>query len=249
MLKRSTAVLAILIMSGLPVLAQYEGEIRFNVYDPDRMNEGNVIMAMTFAEDRIFLDTNVSLNVMAGLQARGFLVRNDMNDMMIITAENEALKVAKSEIESLAMLIDRVKGNREDTDPEPFPWEDRVVQTGEKRDFYGYTAEKFSVKGDREGEYAEVWLTEEISVDWGLLLDAWYNIGVKQFDQEVPIEILMNRQSFPMLVEAYRNNRIVFRAESVYENSETFDRSKSNLSSNVKVIGLTDLMMSIFMQN
>ena len=206
-------------------------------------------MDMVFTKNRIFVDSNVSMNVMAGLQAQGVLVRHDLQDFVVITNQQEALTVAKSDLENLIILINRMKGREQVSANEPFPWEERLVQTGEQMDILGYNSHQFILKGNKEGEYASVWLTEEIIVDWGLLSDAWYAIGAKQVDQEVPIEIVMNNQSFPLLIEAYENDQLVFKAESVSINETSFDRSKTRLSPDLKVIGLTDLMMNMFRQN
>ena len=244
------ALLLVITLIANPVKAQYEGELHFDVYKPDSFSSENVRMNMTFTKERIFVDANLSVDVIAGLQARGFLVRHDMEDFVIITDENEALKVAKKELESLSALVNRMRGTQVgETPPAVFPWEERVIQTGKKREILGYDTEEFVLKGDHEEEYASVWLTGDISVDWGLLLDAWYSIGAKQFKNEIPIEMLMNERSFPLFVEVYKGGEVVFRAETVYENSEDFDRGKTELPAGMTVIGITDLMMNIFRQN
>jgi len=229
--------------------AQFEGEISFRVTNPNQQLDQTVQMDMTFTENRIFMNSSVSMDVIAGLSARGVLVRHDKDDFVVITNQNEGLQVAKSDLESLIQLMNQLKGRQEKTVSEPFNWNERLVETGERRDIHGYTAQQFILKGETQNEYVSVWLTDEIKVDWGLLSDAWYAIGAKQFEQEVPIEVVMNNQSFPLLIESYTNDQVVFKAESVSVDEDTFDRSKTNLSPGLKMIGLTDLMMSMFRQN
>lgn len=205
-------------------------------------------MNLVFTRNRIFIDSNVSMNVMMGLSARGVLVRNDLQDFILITDENEGLKVAKSELENLVALMNRLQG-RPDTAQRPvFDWENKVTQTGNTRTFLGKQSYEFILKGDEDGEFITVWLTDQIKVNWGLLLDAWYSTGTTQFDHEIPIEMVMNSNSFPLLVEAHKNGEIVFRAQAVSENSRNFNRSKTELSSGMKLLGLTDLMMNFFRQ-
>lgn len=229
--------------------AQYEGEIRFNINDPDNFGNKTVQMDMTFTKNRIYIGSNVSLNVMAGLRVRGVLVRHDLQDFVMITTDEEGLKVAKSELESLVNLLNSMQGRQDTTGTKPFPWEERVSQTGKQRKILGYNTQQFILNSEKNGEYVSVWLTDEIHVNWGLMQEAWYTIGAKQIDQEIPIELVMNRESFPLLVEAYENNQVVFRAQSVYANDSSFDRSKTELPSNLKLMGLTDLMMNMFRQN
>ncbi len=217
--------------------------------NPNQQNNQPVEMDMTFTPNRIFIDSNVSMEVMAGLRAKGVLVRHDKQDFVVITDQEEGLQVAKKDLESLINLMNQMKGREEKVSSQPFPWEERLVETGEQMEIHGYQTSQFILKGERDGEYVSVWLSDDIDVDWGLLSDAWYAIGSKQIDQEVPIEIVMNDQSFPLLVESYVDDQVVFKAESVSVNEDTFDRAKTRLSSSLKLIGLTDLMMNMFRQN
>ena len=242
-------VVVLILFSGNSAVAQFEGEIRFQVFNPDQESNQTVQMDLTFTKNRIFVDSNASVDVMAGLQAQGVLVRHDLQDFVVITNQQEALTVAKSDLENLINLMNRMSGKEEKGQGGAFDWNDRLVETGEQKKLQGYNAHQFILKGNKEGEYASVWLTESIKVDWGLLSDAWYAIGSKQIEQEVPIEIVMNNQSFPLLVEGFENEQLVFKAEAVSINNTSFDRSKTKLSSNLKVIGLTDLMMNMFRQN
>lgn len=230
-------------------IAQFEGEISFLVSNPNHQNNQPVKMDMTFTPNRIFIDSNVSMDVMAGLRAKGVLVRHDKQDFVVITDQDEGLQVAKKDLESLVNLMNQMKGREEKVSSKPFPWEDRLVETGEEKEIQGYQASQFILKGETDGEYVSVWLSDDIDVDWGLLSDAWYAIGSKQIDQEVPIEIVMNDQSFPLLVESYENDQLVFKAESVSVDEDTFDRAKTRLSPSLTLIGLTDLMMNMFRQN
>lgn len=241
-------VFIITLVQGTAV-AQFEGEISFLVSNPNQQNNQPVEMDMTFTPNRIFIDSNVSMDVMAGLSAKGVLVRHDKQDFVVITDQDEGLQVAKSDLESLINLMNQMKGRQQNVSSKPFPWEERLVETGEQREIHGYNAEQFILKGESEGQYVSVWLTEDINVDWGLLSDAWYAIGSKQIDQEVPIEIVMNNRSFPLLVESYMNEQVIFKAESVSVDENTFDRAKTRLSPSLKLIGLSDLMMNMFRQN
>ncbi|MDZ7719777.1 MAG: hypothetical protein U5K72_13255 [Balneolaceae bacterium] len=243
------SLIAILMLFQSSALAQFEGEISFHVTNPNQQSDQQVQMDMTFTENRIFVNSNVSMDVMAGLRARGVLVRHDMQDFVVFTNENEGLQVAKNDLDSLVKLMNQMQGRQQNASATPFPWEERLVDTGQERVIHGYNTHQFILKGERESEYVSVWLTDEIVVDWGLLSDAWYAIGSKQLDQEVPIEIVMNNQSFPLLVESFEGEQVVFRAESVSVDEDTFDRNKTTLSPGLKLIGLTDLMMNMFRQN
>lgn len=227
--------------------AQFEGEIIYHMVDPSDENSDSSSMFLIFTRDRIYVNSSNELDVMAGLSTSGILVRNDLQDFVLTMDNNEGLKIARSELESLTSMLNRLQG-RTDVQQTPFPWDDKVVETGNSREILGYNAQQFILNGDNQDEYVSIWLTNQIKVNWGLLLDAWNSTGKQQFDNEIPIEIVMNKTSFPLLIEVYRENEIVFLAESVSINTDQFDRSRVEISSDMKLLSFSDLMMNFFRQ-
>lgn len=236
-------------MIYVPVIqAQFEGEVIYDVYNPGSQAGENVNVSVAFSKDRVFVDSNISMNVMAGLQARGVLVRNDRKDFVIITRENEGLQVAKTDLDNLVAMMNRMQGKPEKSQSRSFPWDEKVTETGRSQILHGYETYEFTLQGDRENEYVSVWLTDKIKVDWGLLLEAWYSTGAMQFEEEIPVEMIMNSNSFPLLVEVYRDNNIVYKAESTSVETPLRNPSKTSVPEGIKLIGLTDLMMNFFRQ-
>lgn len=230
------------------VQAQFEGEVIYDVYAPNSQAGENVNISVAFSEDRIFVDSNISMNVIAGLQARGVLVRNDRKDFVIFTRDNEGLQVEKSDLDNLVAMMNQMKGTPVKGDGDSFPWDEKVSETGRTQNLHGYETYEFTLEGDNEDEYVSVWLTDEIKVHWGLLLEAWYSTGAMQFEEEIPIEMIMNSNSFPLLVEVYRDNELVYKAESISVETPLQNSSKTSVPEGIKLIGLTDLMMNFFRQ-
>lgn len=227
--------------------AQFEGEILYNMVNPSVENGDTSSMQLMFTKDRIYLNASNDLNVMAGLSTSGILVRNDHQDFVLTMDNNEGLKIARSELESLTTMINRLQG-RSNVQQTPFPWDEKIVETDNIKDIHGYRVQQFILNGDKPEDYVSIWLTNQIRVNWGLLLEAWNSTGKRQFDNEIPIEVVMNRTSFPLLIEVYRENEIIFLAESISVNTGQFDRSKVEISSNMKLLSFTDLMMNFFRQ-
>lgn len=242
--------LAFLIFFALPIAvsAQFSGVVNYDIYNPASATGEVVNVNMAFSENRIAVDSNITMNLMAGLRARGVYVRHDLSDFVVVTADDEGLKITKSELDNLVAMINQFQGRRPATDQIPFDWDTRVRETGETKEIHGYRAIEFELDGERDDEVISVWLTDQIKVDWGLLLDAWTSVGATQFDQEIPIEILMNSNSFPLLVEVNRGGRVVYRAESTSVSSPLADLSQVNVPSDLKLLGLSDLMMNFFRQ-
>jgi hypothetical protein len=248
-MKRILLASLLLVISGFYTTssAQFEGEVNFLIYNPNETGEATNL-DLTFTKNRIYIGSNSSMDVMTGLSANGILVRNDYQDFVFMTEKNEALKIAKSDIDALVNLINRVQGRSDSGEKPQFDWDSKVVETGNRQTIHGYEASEFVLRRDEENEHVSVWLTDAIKVDWGLLNEAWHTTGSKQVGEDIPIELVMNRNSFPLLVEAYRDGQPVFRAESVNISSRNFDRSRTEISSGTKLLGLGDLMMNMFRQ-
>ena len=250
MKKLLLSILIFICLNGIPnyVQAQFEGQIDFLIHNYQDGNQEITNLDMTFAKDRIYLGTQSTVDVMSGLSTNGILVRNDHQDFVFMTGHNEALKVAKSDIDGLVNLINRVQGKNEPAEKTPFRWDEKVIETGNTKTINGYQTREFVLKSDENNGTVSVWLTDQIKVNWGLLNEVWHTTGSKQLGEEIPIELVMNRNSFPLLVEAFKDDIIVLRAESTVVNTRTFDRSKIELSSDLKLLGFTDLMMNMFRQ-
>jgi hypothetical protein len=249
-MKRILLLLFSVALSGFifSAFAQFEGQIDFLIHNYQEGNQEVTNLDMTFSKDRIYIGSNSTMDVMSGLSTNGILVRNDHQDFIFMTGHNEALKVAKSDIDGLVNLINRVQGKTADAEMKTFNWDENVIETGNTRTIRGYQTREFVLKSDENNGSVSVWLTDEIKVNWGLLNEVWHSTGSKQLGEEIPIELVMNRNSFPLLIEAYNDHSVIFRAESVSVNDNNFDRSKTELSSDYKLLGFADLMMNMFRQ-
>lgn len=249
-MKRIVSLLFSVAFSGLifSAFAQFEGQIDFLIHNYQEGNQEVTNLDLTFSKDRIYIGSNSTMDVMSGLSTNGILVRNDHQDFIFMTGHNEALKVAKSDIDGLVNLINRVQGKTIEGEKKTFNWDENVIETQNTKTIRGYLTREFVLKSDENDGYVSVWLTDEIKVNWGLLNDVWHTTGSKQLGEEIPIELVMNRNSFPLLIEAFNDNNIIIRVESVSVNNRNFDRTKTELSSDYKLLGFADLMMNMFRQ-
>ncbi len=238
-----------LFLLSAPLYAQFEGEIKFEVHDRSNGNTDVTQLSLTTTKDRLFIDSAAKVNVVSGLQTDGILIRNDLQDFVFRTDENEALKVSKSDLDGLIQLINRFQGgSSKSASKEKFDWETRVEESGKTRTIHGYTTNEFILKGEKENQYVSIWLTDQIKVNWGLLLDFWYESGENFTDSDIPIELVINRNSFPLLIHVYDKDEVVYSANVTGINTRNFDRSIVELSEDVRLIGFSDMMMNMFRQ-
>lgn len=247
-----TTIISFLLLFALilakPVSAQFEGQVQYRILNVESGETQQTDLNMVFTSDRIFIGSSSSLDVMSGLSTNGILVRNDEQDFVFNTAEDEAFKIAKYDIDRLVELMNRVSGRAENEEKQSFDWDNRVEETGRTQQLHGYTVNEFVLREDSKDRHVSIWLTDEIKVHWGLLNDAWHTTGRKQLEEDLPVELIMNPNSFPLLIEGFNGNQKVFTAEALSINKNDFDRSLTELAPNVKLLGLSDLMMSMFRQ-
>jgi len=187
------------------VYSQFDGEIKFQIEDFTNFEPEQAEFTFTATRDRLFLSSEQDIDVITGLRANGLLVRNDHQDFIFHTDTDEALKVSKDDLDSLMNLIERFSGASKNGETEKFDWEAGVVETGNTRSHLGYELHEFRLKGEHDDQFASIWLTDQIKVQWGLMVDVWNSAGPRFSESELPIELIMNPHSFPLLVEVFDN--------------------------------------------
>lgn len=237
-------VIFLIVAASFPdkVSAQFEGEIFFRVYEPDRLENPQRDMQFIATPQRIYLKSKDQYRVFSGMDANGFLVRNDRNDFVFISGETDALRISREDVDSLAGLIERVQGSSENQQ-QPFDWDGRLKETGETMTISGYRTEKITVHDAETDNYVSVWLTDQIKINWGILQDTWYNSMSKFVNMDLPIEVIMNRNSFPLKIEFYQDSRLVTVVEAVRINRRSIENQLVDVPEGMNMIGITDLMM------
>lgn len=228
--------------------AQFEGEIKFQIQYYDDGIPVQSELLFTSAGERIMITSENDVNVITGLQSNGVLIRNDQQDFIFNTGKNEALKVSKEDMDGLMDLIQRFGSENTETENADFDWENKVEETGNTQTVHGYEVHEIRLKGESPDQFVSVWLTSDIQMDWGLMYDVWHSVGKNFSETDIPIELLMNPNSFPLVIEVYDIGEIVYKIEPGEINTDDFDRTVLELSDQKVLIGLTDVMMNMFRQ-
>lgn len=239
--------LCLLFVANSAVYAQFEGEILFQIEDFTNPQQQQSGFTFTAANNRLFISSEHDVDVITGLKANGLLIRNDHQDFIFNTDTDQALKVSKDDLDSLMDMLERFEG-AENGEIENFDWKTGVEETGNTRSHLGYEVHEIRLKGENDGQFASIWLTSDINVQWGLMVDVWNRAGTRFSDSELPIELIMNPHSFPLLLEVFDGGNLVYKAESTNVNTGNFDRSVIELSDDKPLVGLTELMMNMFRQ-
>lgn len=237
-----------LLVSGMDAYSQFRGQIQFLVEDYTGRSSEAPSFSFTSDSQRLFISSEQKVDVIFGMKADGLLIRNDLEDFVLNTQNNQALKVTQKDLDALLNMIERYGGAADQAEADRFNWETGVEETGNTREHLGHELVEFRVKGDNEDQYASIWLTDDIKVEWGLMENLWERAGNRFTDAELPIELVMNPNSFPLLLEVFNRGRMIYKIESTSVNTNNYDRAVLELSDEKILIGLTDVMMNMFRQ-
>lgn len=229
-----------------PAYSQFEGEITFNLEQFGPAQPEITQFKLTAFNDRVYVASQADVNVLTGLKSDGLLVRNDMQDFVFNTGKDQALKVTKADLDGLMNMIERFSGATQPTANGETDWKNRIIETKNSKQHLGYEVQEIRILGDTVDQYASIWLTQDIKVLWGIMTNVWNRAGDRFMDPDFPIELVMNSNSFPLLVEVFDNGRLMARFESVSVETENFDRSVVELSDKKRLVSITEVMMNMF---
>jgi len=236
-----TLLLTLCFLPGI-VSAQFEGQILFRAYEPDIIENTYREMEFTATEQRIQMKSDNHYKVFAGLDANTFLVRNDKNDFVFISGDSDALRISRDDVDGLSNLIQRIQGSS-NSEIQQFDWDGQLEQTGETKNILGYNTEQIKVYQQDSNSYISVWLTEDIKINWGILQDTWHLSMAGFVDIDLPIEVFMNRNSFPLMIEYYEDGHLATLVEATRINRGRVDQEVVEIPGGVKMMGITELMM------
>lgn len=224
--------------------AQFSGEVHFKAYetmDPEIPERSYRFITVP---GRLYLESSHTHRIYAGLHADRFLVRGDREDFVFLNRDDEALAISRQETETLARLVRQMRGGRAGSRSE-FDWERQAEETGRTQSIHGFRAEEIRVNSEEPGRFVSVWLTREIRVEWGLLEQVWRDSMSEIIDVDLPMELFMNRNSFPLLVEYFEDEVRTSVVESVKVVRGRVDSARLEIPGSAKQLGLSDLMLRL----
>lgn len=247
-MNKLTSLLIFVMVLGLaPVQsqAQFEGKIIFNSFkvDENGSREQNDQFTMYVTANRILLQGKNTYDFIGSIKTEGVLVRLDFEDFVFLTGDNWALKISKADINSMINMFgegESTAGNSRKMDREP---EIDVEQTGETETINGYRSEKFIFRDrDDRQDYAVVWMTTELPINWGMLAEPWGNSANAMMGGEFPMGMIFDDGYFPVRVERYDSGTIqsITEAEEISETSVA--KAMVQVPSGVTVLSFQDYL-------
>lgn len=241
MKKRSPILLALFLIfvSADYTYAQFEGKVVYSSYEiesGEKVNKDRFTMFVT--ADRILLQGENSYNFMGDIKTEGVLIRLDFEDFVFLTGDEKALKISKTDITSMMNMFGDGGETKSDSDLEI-----GYEKTGEAEMINGYSSEKFIFsEEDEPNDYVEVWMTRDLTVNWGMLAEPWGNDIDGMIDGDFPISLIFEDGYFPLRIEAYRDGELKSVTETEEINESSIAKAMVQIPSGVAVLSLQNYL-------
>lgn len=222
--------------------AQFEGKVVYNSYEiksnGDKVNNDRFSMFVT--SDRILLQGDNSYDFMGNIKTEGVLIRLDFEDFVFLTGKDKALKISKTDITSLMNMFGGESQSNSGTDSGA---DIGYEQTGETKTINGYACEKFIFYDeDNENDHVEIWMTQDLSVSWGMLAEPWGNDINDMISGNFPISLIFEDGYFPLKVDAFDNGELAMTTEAEEINESSIAKAMVQIPTGVSVLNLQNYL-------
>ena len=236
--------LLLFMLFSLPAHAQFEGKIAFSSYDvaSDGSQTQNDQFSMYLTKDRILLEGSNQYKFAGGIQTEGVLVRLDFQDFVLLTGDTSVLKISKKDIDAMMNMFGgsssaaRQKAAEHQVDYE---------KTGETREIKGYQCEKYIFTDDENpNETAEVWMTDQLNINWGMLAEPWGNSDLNMMGDEFSLDLIFKDGLFPLRIEGYESGNLRSVAEVTEISKTDVAKAMVQVPQGVKVLSFQDYLFN-----
>ncbi|MEX0680913.1 MAG: hypothetical protein WD097_05980 [Balneolales bacterium] len=163
--------------------------------------------------DYIYLEAlDGTIELMGAVKADGVLVRQRHEDFVILTTERQAVTMNKQELQQMMSMLETMRGQQ--TNEAINHPAVSIQETDEHQDIEGMQARKSIVKHEDSVTEWHVWVTDNLSVPWGMVSESW--LIRYTFFSDLPSDWL-NDNKLPLRAELYHDGKLaeVFRIEDI----------------------------------
>ncbi len=193
-------------------------------------------------------------------QEAAFILRNDLQDIVLFTSPSEAIRVSQTELSALLELVktymiassssgSSVVGSSQNaagsspSSSSTHTW----IQTDEKKLIHGIRAIKWRGRNDARNELIDLWLAESYTFDWTFFSGQWNAITSLIYAEGFNVGFFFENGQVPLQAEVYQNRTLVYRVTAENINQGEPEASQLDVTPGVQVLSLTDLMMKLLM--
>jgi len=248
----SSFLLLALLMIGLSTNAMaqdhFEGRITYSAYqisnDGRPQSDGDQLN-LFITPDRLLINDLDSYKVMGNLRSNGILIRLDQRDFVILSDDDVALQITKDDIDDMMAMMKGFASWSGDSDKQqPQMPETNIERTGRKKEISGYDCYEIVVTDpEKPDEKTNLWMTDDLNVNWGMLTEAWGSGSNSFFPNGIPMNDLLQNGALPLRVEHYKEGHMSDMMEVNTVKKSKVARAMVQIPQGVEVLGFRDYIM------
>jgi len=240
----TTLLLILMVAIAAPsAYAQFEGQITYEHYhlnasNGNKTDDGHMNLYIT--PNRILVN-DLDNYSMGPIQSKGVLIRLDSKDFVFLTGDNQALQISKAQVVSMYNMMQGMSGSNGNNYHKP---NIDVIETGEHKTIDGYKCRKVTVKdNENPNEQTDLWLTEDLDINWGMLTQPWSAGNQSLFPGSLPLQKLLSKGSLPLKVEHFVDGKLSDVIETSNINKNQVARAMVQIPAGVEVLSFQDYLM------
>lgn len=255
--------------------AQFSGMIYYTFEHSDNVDLQMDDMVIITDKDRMLIQSSDAFSLMNGTESSSILIRNDKEDFVIGMDAERSLVLAKTDLDMFMQLTQQLRnvrdsaktsgsagGRGEANGADGSNGEGSngagganaslagltFEETGNTQRFHGYKAKEMKVQFEKPGDYMLFWYSDDFSGNWSMLSHLWATFGREIFEDASPIEWVMEREIFPLKVELFRGDNLLYSAEATEISRSKKHLEKLNPDPSVRLLNFQQFVMDLMMQ-
>ena len=153
---------------------------------------------------RLAGDQQGTFRLMGALSTDGVIVRQDQEQVVFLTRDQQALVMSHTELRQMLAMMDQLRGAAAVDTERP----DAVVsKSGEHQVVQGYRSERWNAAVPGHSAEWRIWVTDELQVTWGMLAENW--LLERVFPPDLPVAEWMRQGLVPLKAEMWNEGMLV----------------------------------------
>lgn len=235
--------------------AQFSGMIYYTFEHSDNVDLQVDDMVIITDKDRMLIQSSDAFSLMNGTESSSILIRNDKEDFVIGMDAERSLVLAKTDLDMFMQLTQQLRNVRDSAKTSGNTGSTNASlagltfeETGNTQRFHGYQAKEMKVQFENPGDYMMFWYSDDLSGNWSMLSHLWATFGREIFEDASPIEWVMEREIFPLKVELFRGDNLLYSAEATEISRSKKHLEKLNPDPSVRLLNFQQFVMDLMMQ-
>lgn len=153
---------------------------------------------------RLAGDREGTFRLMDAVSTDGVIVRQEQEQIVFLTRDQQALVMSHTELRQMLAMMNQLRGAPAQAEEQPAP---EISKSGEHQIVQGYRSERWEAAVPGHSAQWRIWVTDQVSVPWGILAEPW--LMERIFPSDLPVAEWMGQGLMPLKAEMWNGGMLV----------------------------------------